>query len=117
MIEIPAETKKITTPAGYTAEIKGYLSGRDQREFRKTLVSMDDLSKAQNLENVENTIITTCVISLDDSTENVLERCLDLPSQDYQFILDSAQETIQSLTKKKEATSTGSTTTGSEEKE
>lgn len=115
MITAPAENKTITTPSGHEVVLKGYLTGKDHRDFRMVLVSLGDISKSEGIQNVENALINACVVSLDGSSENLLENLLALPVEDYTAVVESAQEVIQSLTKKKEAISTGNTTTGSKE--
>ena len=107
--------KTITTPNGTSVELKGWLSGRDQREFRKTLVSLDNISKAESLELVENIVLSTVVVSVGGSTENILDAVLNLPSEDYSFVLDESNQIIQGLTKKKEEISSSDITDGSKE--
>lgn len=111
------ETKELTTPTGlHKITVRAYLTGVDRRANRKLIW---DLSKEgrgdtiEALEAAENALIGQILLSLDGSSESVLERTLALPAQDYDFVIDTVNEIAVGLDKKKEVISDGSTLTSS----
>lgn len=101
-----AERKLITykTKSGnHVVELKEYLTGREKRQVKNALwhgknmqikdgkgesdpVPMDDIDASTDK------TIELMVVSLDGSKENVLDRVLDLPGNDYDEILEKIEE-------------------------
>lgn len=99
-------TKKITTPIGSKeVEIKEWITGReseyiDELQYEAIAVKADmtgkaDISKIDLKKIITETAhrkIETFVVSIAGSKENILETALNMPEEDYKFILDSIEE-------------------------
>lgn len=100
------ETRSFTTPGGHAIVLNSYLTGRESNVIKQVLY--DDLKMnmqdAQNgnvaMENLpssfvvkqEEKAIELVIVSLDNSTENVVERILDLPLDEYNAIVDEVNK-------------------------
>ena len=99
-------THKITTPVGNAeVEIKDWITGReaeyiDELSYEAVAVKADFTGKA-DIDSVDIKKILTetnhrkvekFVVSVNGSTENILDTVLNLHEDDYQFILDSIDE-------------------------
>jgi hypothetical protein len=105
-------TKIVTTPSGKKVELKTYITGREQREIDAVALegvnlSFDDDGKMkvgkldpQMGHRAENKQLESVVVSVDGEPSD-LEKVLDLPSTDFQFILKEVSEIIKGLDKKK----------------
>lgn len=96
--------------------MKAYLTGRDQREYKKVLLSMlGDENNPDNIDKSENVMLKAIIISVDGDKENIVERLLEMPVWDYEFALKAATEVMEGISKKKDELLSTSTTTGSED--
>ena len=93
------ETKKIKTGGGYELEILTYITARESREIQSVYLNemkmnIDDAGKP-NIKDInpdlankaQDVTLGIIVKKLDNSTENILERLLDLPSTDFEEII------------------------------
>ena len=91
-MDIPADTKQIVTPSGkHTILVRSYLTGKDRRDHRRLiwrLAEEEKNDKVEALEESENALIAAIVIDVDGSKENMLERILQMESQDYDFVIN-----------------------------
>ena len=102
------ETKTIKTPSGKEAVLKTYLTAGEKRQLRSVFLKgmqvdfkegvpeIKDISGAI-LDEAENKAIELTVISFDGSQENILARLLELPIDEYDFII----EEINKITREK----------------
>jgi hypothetical protein len=76
-------TKEITTPSGHKIVLKDYLTAREMLPILKTgsptPTQADSIDKALQM-------IQAAVVSVDGSTENILDTIQDYPMSDYLFI-------------------------------
>lgn len=101
---------EITTPRGkHKIELKEYITGRDMRELKDIYLKVGKIDatgqgmtdiKPEILNQAENKSIELAVISIDGATEGILEKILDMPAEDMNFIMDAVQE-ITGFNKKK----------------
>lgn len=103
------ETKNITTPVSQQKiVVKTYVTGREKRAISDIYldagITVDMNSK--NIQNAKSAAInkaqdlafTTIVVSVDESTENILETILKMRSKDFEFLV----EEINNITADKE---------------
>lgn len=92
------ETKTIETPIGHNkVEIKTYLTGRERRRLTDVyLESGIDVNadtheikglKADLINKAQNVAWEVVVVSIDGSTENIIDTILDMRSEDTEFIV------------------------------
>lgn len=104
-------TKTIVTPVGKNqVVINEWITGRENEYIGAPLFDMVEVSaptgapdiKAKNLsrqiEEGNHRAIEKVVVSIDGNSENILEKCLDMIHDDYEFILSE----IEKVTKKKD---------------
>ncbi len=111
-------TKLVETPTGHKAVLKTVMTARDFRELRAmwfrdiTIEGIDTENpdktklsgmKGSIIEEVENKAIELMIVSLDDSTDDILKRLLDLPLKDYDVIFAEVQKMTEGLGQKKTA--------------
>jgi len=103
------EIKKITTPSGKVAELKTYLTAGEKRQLRSIFLRGMQVEIKEGeptikevsggiLDEAENKAIELVVVSFDGSQENVLGRLLELPVEEYDFILAE----VNKITREKE---------------
>lgn len=94
------EMKTVTTPGGHSVALKAYLTGRESQELKSVLFSslkmgLDDAQTGKvNIENVsgefllaqEKKAIELLLVSLDGTSDNAIERLLDLPAAEYDAV-------------------------------
>lgn len=73
------------------------------REGRRIGLAQNRSNNAQDDEEVQNEMIRVCVTSLDGSTENVLERMLDLSVSDYLEILTRCTVLFEGISEQKKS--------------
>src|SRR5450631_3106914 len=102
------ETREFITPAGHKIVLRTYLTGREANELKGVMyaafkMSMDDAQNGKvGMDKVsgefmieqEQKAIGLLLVSLDENTESVLDRLLDLPQADY----DAAKEEVEKIT-------------------
>lgn len=91
------ETKELTTPVGgQVVVLKTAITGRERRSLRNVLlkdmqVNPTDTSSMQIsgavIEQAEDMALQTFVVSIDGDTTDVLNKVLDMASDDYEFIV------------------------------
>lgn len=108
------ETKTIETPLKKAkVEIKTYLTAGDELEIQKVLhdvaiikngvIAEIEGSKGQVMIDMEKKLMEKAVVSINDSKDKIVERLLEMPSKDYDFV-KSAVDTMRDTageTKKK----------------
>jgi len=105
------ELKKITTPIGKNViELKSWLTGREKREIMSVFLSDTPIGKEKELEikgnkmiEAQNKTIEMVVASIDGEKEpkNILNKILDLRSDDFDFVLVEIDKITTSETSKK----------------
>jgi len=106
------ETKQITVGA-HSVELRTYLTGRESRDIQSAMLNNLEMKqkdgaseisgfKGEMLSLQQDKQITTVVVSMDDSKENILNRILDLPLEEYNVIIKEVEEVA---TGKKQASS------------
>ncbi|MBI4150497.1 hypothetical protein HY492_00045 [Candidatus Woesearchaeota archaeon] len=93
------ETVQFTTPEGeHTLVLHAYLTGRDRRAVQRAVVATADIGIEDGeatvrrlspdiAERVQDTLIGALILSMDGSTERIVERILDLPATAYDAIV------------------------------
>lgn len=100
------DTSTITTGNKHEVEIKTYITAREYNAIQQSYLTgtkVEILSGEANVKEVNPNIqfevekksIEMMVVTLDKSKENIVDRCLDLPNEDYQEILKSITQTIE----------------------
>lgn len=92
---------KIKTVAG-KAEIvlKDFINGRDLRAIQEIYAEHAEMENGQlksfksktSLSAIQDKLIELVVVSVNGSTENIVDAILDLPSKDYEQILGEVQK-------------------------
>ena len=99
------ETKEIITPLDkQKVKINAWLTGREKRDLRDVLLEgikfsmkqgeakTESVNTAELVKKTENKAIEIVVVSIDGSEDKVLERLLDMKSQDYDFVISEVNE-------------------------
>lgn len=94
------ETKEILTPGGLKIVLKTWLTGRERREIRYSMLKdMNLKSGVDNSADVsynitadqivasEDSLIKSIVVSVEGKSDNILNDILDLRAPEYEFIL------------------------------
>lgn len=105
---MPASNNQIelTTPGGYLATIKGYVSGGDMEDMQRAMLEnmkfkLDPATGAMDntTQEISGTItmdrtkkaIELFVLSVNGSSDNVYQAVRDLPIIDYDFVMEKSQ--------------------------
>ena len=104
------ETTKITTPfKKHEIVMKTYITGGDMRELRAIYLEVGKMSPTgQMLSDInpakvteaENKALELTILEIDGKPEDILQRILEMPAEDYGFILEKVNE-ISGFSKKK----------------
>jgi len=109
-------TTTVETPGGHTVVLIGEMTGRIYRElkgmwFKDVIIEGVDSENPDNtkisgmkgtiMQEVENKAIELTVISVDGSTEKVMDKLVDLPLEDYNVVIQKINEMTQDLGQKK----------------
>lgn len=91
------ETKTVVTPIGkQKIVLKAWITGREKRELRNVFlakvkiaggVAETDVNSVDVINAAENKAIDTVVVSIDGDSKNLLDKILDMRSQDYNFVI------------------------------
>jgi hypothetical protein len=91
------ETKEIKTPVdNHVLIIKTYLTGREYREIEAVFLSMSKISpdgsqvtemNGSVVKQAEDKLIEQAVVSVDGSTEKMLDTILDFKRNDFNFVI------------------------------
>lgn len=107
------EVKEIICPkSGTKVVLKEYLTGRERRELSTLLMKDNKMEIEDEKPKIEGLNVTTFnnfqdktiegyVVSINGETENILDKVLDLPEQDFKFIQDQINELSRLLEEKK----------------
>ena len=106
------ETKEITTPiSGSKVVLKTWLTGKEKRQI--TSVYLNDLQVEKSdgseeepslkvtgdmLQKSQDAAIEALIVSIDESTEKVLDTLLDLRDEDFQFVLNEINKITNPIT-------------------
>lgn len=96
------ETKEINV-GGHVIVYKTYLTGREEREIQNQMLNQLELNqksgepeitgfKGAMLREQQDKYILNVVVSIDGSSENILDRLLDLPSTQFNKVMEVVQE-------------------------
>ena len=102
------ETKIIETPVDkHRVVLASYITGSEKRQIRKALFENAEPIKTEGVENnrignllieaAENKSIEIVVKSVDAETDNVLQKVLDMKSNDYDFVLKEVDKITKGL--------------------
>lgn len=90
------EIKKIATPSGIQIEYRTYLIGKEKRSLANIYLqgglTFDTSGKdikglnSNLVDESQNLLWRTVVVSIDGSSENIAERILEMRAKDYDFI-------------------------------
>jgi len=98
------ETITIETPIEkHQVVLKSYLTGREKRSITSVFlrnaqidaVGKDTAIKGMTgsvVEEAENTALSTVIVSIDGTAENIVERVLDMHSGDYAFLVSEVNK-------------------------
>jgi len=98
------ETKKYTTPGGKEFILKTYITGREARQLQAVFLDKVSLKQTQkdgqSIEGLkgsaaaeaEDLAVTLMVVSFDNSSADLINRILDLPSTETDFIKKAINE-------------------------
>lgn len=100
------ETKSLTTPGGHTVVLRSYLTGREANQLKELLfadlkLNTEDMESgkvtidaipASFLVKQEEKAIELLTVSIDGTSENVLQILLDLSSTDYDVVVAAINE-------------------------
>jgi hypothetical protein len=106
------ETKEITTPAGRKIVLRTYLTGREANEIKSLMFSAlkADMQDAQSgkiavegmsgsfILEQEKRALSYLVVSIDGETKDPVDKLLDLPSSEYDAVVEEVNK-IQNPTK------------------
>jgi hypothetical protein len=87
------ETKEITIPTGRKIIVKTYITVREAMPALEG-TTLTEAAKSQKLAEA-------AIVSLDGSTENISDRLLDLPLQEYTVIMQELAAIINPTTPQK----------------
>lgn len=97
------ETKEIITPISkQSIKIKTYLTGRERRALTNIYIEsgVEIDSETQNVKGIKPEVIDkaqdlgwkTVIVSIDDTTDNIVDRILDMRSEDFEFVAKAVNE-------------------------
>ena len=99
------ETKEIITPIGKNKVIlKAWLTGREKRHLRSTLLQdvkfsvesgkakTEGVNTAESIQRAEDEALKAIVISVDGKTEKILDILLDMRDKDFEFVLEAVNK-------------------------
>ena len=121
------QTHEIVTPiGGQTIVCLDWINGREKQKIEGAMFkSIETSGTGTNMKpkmsetmiaSQENAAIDAVVISIDGSTENIVDTVLDMRVKDFDFILKHAQQIVDGdLDEKKEISSETNTIVGSEQ--
>lgn len=97
------ETKAITTPIGSKEVIlRTWLTGRQRRAINATITDGQKFDQSQMENGIESNVqfdgsviqkmndalVEAYIMSLDNNSENILDRLLDMRDKDYEFVMN-----------------------------
>lgn len=111
------ETRKYELPVTKkVVELKPYITGRDSEYIQEPILSSMDMSfdaRAKNVstgkmdgkavQEMQRRELQSYLVALDDNRDNLLDRVLDLPQPDYDFVKERIEDIKAGDEKKGEA--------------
>lgn len=103
-------SKQIVTKTGQAhIEIKDFINGRDLRAIQEVYAEHAEMENGQlkkfksadALSKIQDRLIDIVVISVNGNADNKIDAILDLPSTDYEQIIDAVQKVAQGTTAEK----------------
>ena len=100
------ETYDFTTTNGVVVKIKKDITGREKRAIDLILFSANEFQLKENqdfklngsvLQQYNEEAVKQLVVAVNNETQNVLEKILDLSALDYQEIFEEVQRKYQDL--------------------
>lgn len=89
------ETKIIFTPTDkHEIEIKTWLTGGEKRKITNAILNRAIFTKQTSnfdddiISHAQDIALTTIITKIDNSEENILQKILDLRSEDFDFIVN-----------------------------
>ncbi len=90
-------------------EVKDFINGRDLRAIQEVYAEHAEMEDGQlkrfkskdSLSAIQDRLIDLIVISVNGETVDKIEKILDLPSKDYEQIIDEVQKVAQGTTAEK----------------
>lgn len=104
-----SQTEFATPKGDHKIVLKEYITGRDMRALKEIFLRVGKLDpaaetvtdiKIEVANEAENKMLELVVISVDGEKEGILEKILDMPSEDMTHILEEVQK-IAGFSKKK----------------
>lgn len=100
------ETRDVTLPSGAVVTFVGFFTGADIREVTRALyrsvklkkvgegleASMENLNLAQCEQDQEDVLLTKAVVGVNGETDDILNRLLALPADDWAVVVDEAKK-------------------------
>jgi hypothetical protein len=87
-MSIEREYKEVITPISkQQIKLKAWITGREKREIQNVLFSSSAIT-GENLNKAKEKAIELIIVSIDGSTEKIVDTVLDLRLEDYEFLLD-----------------------------
>lgn len=92
------ETTIIETPNGHKVELKTYITGREKRYIESAFFRDIEMTqtggeqsikglKGAAIEEAQNKTIETVVVALDGAGNDILNRVLDFPQEDFDTVI------------------------------
>jgi hypothetical protein len=114
---VDRQTTSVTTQAGNVIELRSYLTGREAADIKSILLSSlkmtlsDFESKKVDMSGLsggvlaeqERKTLSYLLVSINGETENAVEKLLDLPSTEYDFVLKEIEKIKNPTTPEKSA--------------
>jgi len=104
------ENRELKTTSGRVVILKEFITARDMRVLKGMYMEMASFDQkgassfkvdAKKANEIEDKTIELVVISIDGTTEGIVELMMELPAKDYNEIFEAVQE-VTGLDKKKE---------------
>jgi hypothetical protein len=92
-------TREFKTAGGHTVILNDYITGEENRQIRsiyiKALRKPEAQDEAATEFEADNKAIELSVASVDGSTDNVVQRVLDLPLADFKEVVAEVQAIVE----------------------
>jgi len=96
------ETIKVITPIGkQEIELKAWLTGREKREITNLFLEKAQIGEtglsgikidSEIINRAQDKAFETVVVSIDGKTEGILEKILDMRSEDFEFLVNEVNK-------------------------
>ena len=101
----------ITTPkGGIIVVLKEYITGRDTRVLRGALIKAAKINQEGGVTGIDivamnasdDEKIKVAIVSVDGSKDKLVDALLDMPKEDYDFVMEAIDDLTDGLGKKKD---------------